>query len=193
VNQYPLFSKADEALWLTADSYSRLGPRFLDRSVLALSRIVKDYPLSSRVEDAKAKLTALEKPIPEPDPVALARMKYELENYDKPGIMSHFWGIFRKSPDVRAAAKSGTPAMTSLKPTVPVSVPTPADIEAAATKAESAASADVTVSTVTDSSALDSKPDARQKPPQQNATAQPQSNDQATSAQKPEKKKKAKK
>jgi outer membrane protein assembly factor BamD len=193
VNQYPLYSNADEALWLTADSYSRLGPRFLDRSVLALSRIVKDYPLSSRVEDAKAKLTALEKPIPEPDPVALARMKYELENYDKPGMMSHFWGIFRKSPDVRAAAKSGTPAMTGLKPTVPVSVPTPADIEAAAARAESAASADVTVSTVTDSSALDSKPDARQKPPQQNATTQAQPGDQSTSAQKPEKKKKAKK
>lgn len=168
VNQYPLYSKADEALWLTADAFSRLGPRFQERSVLALSRIVKDYPLSSRVEDAKAKLTSLEKPIPEPDPVALARMKYEVENFEKASLMSHFWGIFRKSPDVRAAAKSGTPAMTSLKPTVPVSVPTPAELEAAAAKA---ANADVTVSTVTDTSALDSKPDARQNPPKDATSA----------------------
>jgi outer membrane protein assembly factor BamD len=198
VNQYPLFSKADEALWLTADSYSRMGPRFQDRGVLALSRIVKDYPLSARVEDAKAKLTALEKPIPEPDPVALARMKYEAENFEKGGMMSHFWGIFRKSPDVRAAAKSGTPAMTSLKPTVPVSVPTPAEIEAAAAKAEGAASADVTVSTVNDSSVLDSRPDARQNPPKQGAqsAAQPasaQTVDPTAAKQKPEKKKKTKK
>lgn len=195
VNQYPLFSKSDEALWLTADSYSRLGPRFLDRSVLALSRIVKDYPLSARAEDAKAKLTSLEKPIPEPDPVALARMKYEAENFEKGSMMSHFWGIFSKSPDVRAAAKSGAPAMTSLKPTVPVSVPAPADIAAAADGADGAASADVTVSTVTDTSALDSKPDARQNPPKPAAgneattsTAQP--GDPQAGQQKPGKKKK---
>lgn len=205
VNQYPLFSKSDEALWLVADSYSRLGPRFQDRSVLALSRIVKDYPLSGRAEDAKAKLTSLEKPIPEPDPVALARMKYEAENIDKGGMMSHFWGIFGKSPDVRAAAKSGAPAMTSLKPTVPVSVPAPADT--AAPGAAGAANADVTVSTVTDTSALDSKPDARQNPPKPagenaatSATAQPasaQPGDPQTGQQKPGKKakkpKKAKK
>jgi outer membrane protein assembly factor BamD len=197
VNQYPLFSKADEALWMVADSYSRLGPRFQDRSVLALSRIVKDYPLSPWVDDAKAKLTSLEKPIPEPDPVALARMKYEAENLEKTSMMSHFWGIFSKSPDVRMAAKSGTPAMTSLKPTVPVSVPVPADVAAAAT----GASADVTVSTVNDSSALDSKPDARQNPPKpagENGaaastaqSASTPSGDQPT-GKKPSKKKKAK-
>lgn len=205
VNQYPLFSKSDEALWLVADSYSRLGPRFQDRSVLALSRIVKDYPLSGRAEDAKAKLTSLEKPIPEPDPVALARMKYEAENFEKGSMMSHFWGIFGKSPDVRAAAKSGAPAMTSLKPTVPVSVPAPADT--AAPGAAGAANADVTVSTVTDTSALDSKPDARQNPPKPvggtgatTATAKPasaQAGDPQAGQQKPGKKakkpKKAKK
>jgi outer membrane protein assembly factor BamD len=200
VNQYPLFSQADEALWLVADSYSRLGPRFKDRSVLALSRIVKDYPLSSRADDAKAKLTSLEKPIPEPDPVALARMKYEAENLDKGSMLSHFWGIFSKSPDVRAAAKSGAPAMTGLKPTVPVSVPAPADVAAAAAGAPSGPSADVTVSTVTNTSALDSKPDARQNPPKQTggnaattATAQPasaQSGDSQAGQKKPAKKKK---
>ena len=28
VDQYPLYSRADEALWMEGDSYSRLGPRF---------------------------------------------------------------------------------------------------------------------------------------------------------------------
>lgn len=152
---YPLYSSADQALWKLGDAYANMGPRFRDKSAQAYARIVRDYPLSPLVEDAKKRLTAMEQPIPEPDPVALARMKYELENYDKAGIMSHFWGIFRKSPDIRAAAKSGEPAMTSLRPSVPASVP-------AAGEGGTGVSAEVTVSTVSDSSALDTKPDARQ-------------------------------
>jgi len=155
-DHYPLFSKADESLWKLGDNYSRMGPAFRDKSANAYARIVREYPLSPYVEDAKKRLLAMEKPVPEADPVALARMQYELENYDKPGTWDHLWGIFRKSPDVSAAAKSGTPAMTSLRPTVPVSVPVPG--EAGAT----GVTADVSVSTVSDSSALDTKPDARQ-------------------------------
>jgi outer membrane protein assembly factor BamD len=159
-DHYPLFSKADQSLWKLGDSYAKMGAQFRDKSAEAYARIVRDYPLSPLVEEAKKKLLAMEKPVPEPDPVALARMKYELENYDEPGLMSHFWGVFRKHPDVSAAAKSGTPAMTSLRPTVPASVP---EVGAGGT----GVTADVTVSTVSDSSALDTKPDARQNPPDQ--------------------------
>jgi hypothetical protein len=74
-------------------------------------------------------------------------------------------------------------------------VPAPAEIAAAADGADGAASADVTVSTVTDTSALDSKPDARQNPPKPAAgneattsTAQP--GDPQAGQQKPGKKKK---
>ena len=176
-NQYPLFSNADDSLWKLGDAYSRMGPRFRDRSAEAYARIVRDYPLSPYAEDAKKKLTAMEKPVPEADPVALARMKYELENYDKPGMMSHFWGIFRKSPDVSGAAKSGEPAMTSLRPTVPVSVPgvTPGGT--------TGVTADVSVSTIGDSSALDTQPDARQSrnPPaeaKEGPSSEPQQKDQ---------------
>ena len=160
VNAYPLFSRADEALWLLADSDEKMGPRFKDKRALALARIVKDYPLSNFAEDAKKKLTAMEKPIPEPDPVALARMKYELENRQTPGMLGRFGDVFKKSPDVRAAAKSGTPPMTTLRPGIPASVPVPVTAQPAG------ATADVTVSTISsDTSALDKKPDARQNPP----------------------------
>ncbi|MCS6952888.1 MAG: outer membrane protein assembly factor BamD [Bryobacterales bacterium] len=161
-DHYRLYSKADQALWKLGDSYEKLGPRFRDRSAAAYARIVRDYPLSPLVEQAKRKLEQMEQPIPEPDPVALARMKYELENYRKPGLMSHFWGIFRKSPDVRAAAKSGEPIMTTLRPTLPVSVP-------AAAEGAGAVSAEVTVAPITGPSALDTKPDARRNPPQEAA------------------------
>lgn len=165
VDQYPLFSKADEALWNLADSYGRMGDRFEGRVVHAYTRIVRDYPLSARVEEAKQRLMAMNRPVPEADPVAFARMKYELDNREDPGFMHHFWGIFRKSPDVHMAAKSGTPAMTSLRPSVPASVP------GVPQPGVTDVSADVSVSTVTDSTALDNNPDARQNPPRPDGAA----------------------
>lgn len=168
VDQYPLFSKADEALWNLGDAYGRMGDRFEDRAANAYTRIVRDYPLSVRADAAKERLSSMNRPVPQPDPVAFARMKYELENREDPGMMHHFWGMFRKSPDTHLAAKSGTPAMAPLRPTIPVSVPVPMEAAAAAAGG-TGVSADVSVSTVTDSSALDNNPDARQNPPQPGA------------------------
>src|SRR5579871_2553427 len=80
VNQYPLFSKADLALWDAADSYSKLGPRFRQSEGESLARIVKEYPLSPYADMAKKKLQSLEMPVPEADPAAVAHMKFEQEN-----------------------------------------------------------------------------------------------------------------
>ena len=147
------------ALWNLGDSYSKMGPRMREKAGDAYTRIVRDYPLSALVDGAKKQLNQLEMPIPEPDQVALARMKYEQENYQKPGMMHPVWGIFTKSPDVHAAAKSGNPAMTGFRPTIPVSVPVPGTPGAAGTT-------DVSVSTIDGaSSALDTQPDARQNQP----------------------------
>ena len=147
-----------------------MGDRFRDKTVSAYTRIVKDYPLSPRVEEAKAKLQSMEAPVPEPDPVAFARMKYEIENRTKSGMMGHLWGMFRHGPDVSAAAKSGSPSMESYQPSIPASVPQPAPVSTGVT----GGTADVSVSTVTDSTALDSKPDARQNPPKPGSEGQAQ-------------------
>lgn len=164
-NHYPLFSSADEAWWMTGESYGKLGPRFREKTVSAYQKIVREYPLSARVDEAKDRLKSLEAEIPDPDPIAIARMKYEKENYLKPGMMSPFWGIFRKSPDVTMAAKSGNPALTSLRPSIPVSVPS-------AETAGGGATADIQVGTVGPNSALDTQPDARANQPQSGAAAQ---------------------
>jgi len=152
-DHYPLYSKADEANWLLADSYSKMGPRFRQKAGDAYARIVREYPLSPRVEDAKRRLNEMEMAIPEADPVAYNRMKYELENRDKPGMMGHAFGIFTRGPDVSQAAKSGSPAMTPLRPTIPASVPAPG--------AAPGFTGDVTVAPITGNSALDTQPDAR--------------------------------
>src|SRR5438309_5324189 len=44
--QYPLYSGSDEALWELADSYRKMGDRFEPQEADALSRILKEYPLS---------------------------------------------------------------------------------------------------------------------------------------------------
>jgi outer membrane protein assembly factor BamD len=157
VDQYPLYSHADEALWMQADSFSRMGPRFRPQTGSAYARIVKDYPLSAYADEAKRKLEELELPVPDPDPVAAARMKAELENRVTPGVLSRATGFMRRSPDVSAAAKTGTPTMNPPKQSVPVSVPVPGG--------NAGFTGDVTVAPVSDSSALDTKPDARSNPP----------------------------
>ena len=53
VDQYPLYSRADAALWELGDSYGRLGPRFRKQAGEAYARIVKDYPLSDYADAAK--------------------------------------------------------------------------------------------------------------------------------------------
>jgi DNA uptake protein ComE-like DNA-binding protein len=107
---------------------------------------------------ARAKLKEMNRPVPEADPVAYARMKYELENHTKTSLLNHFFGAFRTSPTMNMAAKSGSPQMTGLRPTIPASVPP----VAAGTQG---VSSEVSVSTVADSSAIDRNPDARATPP----------------------------
>ena len=83
------------------DSYAKMGDRFEDKAATAYSRIVKDYPLSDHVDEAKERLTTLKRPIPPADPAAIARMKYDLENRQKAGMVSQAMGIFKRGPDTR--------------------------------------------------------------------------------------------
>jgi len=142
-----------------------MGPRFRQKGIAAYQRIVREYPLSPLVEQAKKRLEEMEAEIPEPDPVAYARMKYELENATKKSLWAKMWGPFSKSPDVSRAAKSGQPAMERLRPTIPPTVPAAAAGEGGVT--------DVTISTEVpaSSTALDTLPDARQSAQQGGAPA----------------------
>jgi outer membrane protein assembly factor BamD len=164
VDQYPLFSMADEALWMLGDSYDRMGDRFEDKAATAYTRIVKDYPLSAHAQAARKKLEAMKRPVPEADPVAYARMKYELENRNAPGRITRTLDMFKRSPDTRVAARGGSPTMTILRPGIPVSVPQGAGAAAPGAPAGSVGS-DVTATIGGDTRELDTRPDARANPP----------------------------
>ncbi len=155
-DQFPLYSQADDALWELAGDYQHMGDRFENQQAAAYTKIVRDYPLSSHVDEAKARLEEMKRPVPEADPVAYARMKYELENRSSRSLMGKIWGPFSGKPDTAAAAKSGSPQMTGFRPTIPVSVP--------AVAAGTTGVTDVGVSVPTDPSAIDKNPDARLNP-----------------------------
>ena len=166
VEQYPLFSHADEALWMLGDSYDRMGDRFEDKSATAYTRLVKDYPLSPRAQAAKEKLGAMKRPVPEADPVAYARMKYESENRTSPSKANRVLDTFRRNPDTHLAAKGGSPSMTILRPGIPVSVPAqPGAAAASGAAGAGGTGSDVTATVSNDTRELDQRPDARANPP----------------------------
>jgi outer membrane protein assembly factor BamD len=154
VNQYPLYSQADYALWLAADAYNQMGDRYENQQAADYARIVRDYPLSAYADQAKNQLKAMGRPVPDADPVAEARMKFELENRTKRSLMSKVLGGFSDRPDTSLAAKSGNPTQEAFKPTIPLNVPDTARGTGATTN-------DVTLTPVTTRDILDKAPDAR--------------------------------
>lgn len=121
--QYPLFSSSDQALWDLAGAYMHMGSRFDNQRAAALVKLVREYPLSAHLETAKQDLTDMKRQVPEADPDAYARMKYNVENRSRPNILHRTIAPFETHPDTYLAAKVGNPAMESIRPNVPVSVP----------------------------------------------------------------------
>lgn len=177
VDQYPLYSKAGEALYEAGEAYSKMGPRFRKQAGEMFARIVREYPLSSRAESAKKRLEELEMPIPQVDRAAYDREKYDLENYHRPSLLARSTSLLRGGPDVSHAAKKGDPTMTDPKRTIPASVPVVAASDGT-TAGGGSGTTEVSATTLSGSSALDKSPDARSSggtaPPATNtAAAQP--------------------
>jgi hypothetical protein len=89
-------------------------------------------------------------------------MQYEKDHRVKPGLISRTTLPLRRGPDVSTAAHSGDPAMTTMRPSVPPLVPPPAGA--------TGFNGEVTATPVGNSSALDTKPDARANPPAASTT-----------------------
>jgi outer membrane protein assembly factor BamD len=111
VNRYPLYSEADRANWMLASIYERNEHN--DVASAYYARLVKEYPLSPLAAGAKAKLVKFGTPVPQPDPTALARMQREQEiPRDRPMFLKRPGELLKSGPDVRAAARVGTPSLT---------------------------------------------------------------------------------
>lgn len=110
--RYPLYSKSDQALWMLGDIFEKSEKKEI--ASVYYSRIVKDYPLSELVPEAKKKLVAFGVPVPQPDPKQLAWMQAEANApREKPGILSKPMSLVRTGPGAEkvVAARTGVPNM----------------------------------------------------------------------------------
>jgi outer membrane protein assembly factor BamD len=106
--RYPLYSKADTAIWMLGNIFEKSERK--DVAGYYYAMLARNYPLSQRTADAKAKLIALKIPVPQPDPRAQARMLAE-QNMPHPrrSMVRKSLGILHSGPDVRMAARIGPP------------------------------------------------------------------------------------
>jgi outer membrane protein assembly factor BamD len=111
--RYPLYSRADRALWMLGDIFEKSEQK--ETAGRYYARIVRDYPLSSLVPDCKGRLTALKAPIPQADPKAVAWMTAE-QNAPRPknSLIKRPLGLVHGGPtsELRVAARTGLPNLS---------------------------------------------------------------------------------
>jgi outer membrane protein assembly factor BamD len=110
--RYPLYSKSDRALWMLGDIFEKSEKKEI--ASVYYSRIVKDYPLSPLVGDAKGKLVAFGVPVPQADPRALAWMQAEASApREHETLIKKPMALVHNGPkrELITAAKTGAPQM----------------------------------------------------------------------------------
>jgi outer membrane protein assembly factor BamD len=133
VDKYPLYSKADEALYLLGQSYegeialvrarpgneaakSRMIADFTKGAAAAYGRILTRYPVMDRADDARTRLLALHQPVPRATKAAVAQNKAEEDSRREPSTFSKVMKSFAKHPDVADATKVGEPTLVDPTP-----------------------------------------------------------------------------
>lgn len=131
---YPLFSHSDETLISIGDAYAteaqmmsqlrlpaktkaEIARYYDNQAAAAWDRVVTRYPLSAHVEDAKDRLIAMGRPIPNPTPQELAESQAEEESRTnvKLGAKSLIQ-MLGSGPSTVKAARVGEPSLSSPPP-----------------------------------------------------------------------------
>jgi len=132
---YPLYSGADDALYLLGQAYEQEAARtrtapnlneagraklvkgFDDQAAAAYDRILTRYPVMGRAKEARARLEALHRPIPKATPEAIALNKQEEDSRRDMGHFSRLMINFHRHPDVSHVSKVGEPTLVPPKET----------------------------------------------------------------------------
>jgi outer membrane protein assembly factor BamD len=131
---YPLYSQADDALYMMGQAYEQQADRtritnlpdgvkqhlikdYLDSAAQAYSKILTRYPAMPRFKDARSRLTAMKRPVPTPTPEAIALNKKELASRTATSHYERFVTDMGKRPDLSEATRVGSPSMTDPKET----------------------------------------------------------------------------
>ena len=144
VDKYPLYSHADEALYLLGQNYegqierlrktpacdvngkppgcaaeaakAKFIEEFTKNAADAYAKILTRYPIMDRADDAKKRLAALHQSIPRPTKAAVAQNRAEDESRRSTGMFGRLSGMFMKHPDVAEATKVGDPSLVDPTP-----------------------------------------------------------------------------
>ncbi len=140
VERYPLYSGADESLFLLGQAYegevnairknARLNEVIKTRMIEdltksaadAYAKIITRYPAMDRAVDAKERLEAMHQPVPRPTRAALENNKKEVASRQEAGLMSTMLSGFEKHPDVAKAAHVGDPTLVDPEPVTALGV-----------------------------------------------------------------------
>jgi outer membrane protein assembly factor BamD len=144
VERYPLYSKADLALFTLGQNYEgqiaqmRSRPTCVKTSptrgcvaeqvktsmieeltkeaAAAYSQILTRYPVMDATDDAKKRLAALHQPIPRPTKAAVAQNRAEEESRREDTTLARLMSVVKKGPDVSQSTKVGDPSLTDPTP-----------------------------------------------------------------------------
>jgi outer membrane protein assembly factor BamD len=144
VDEYPLYSRADEALFLIGQDYEGQIARMRNAPTCdahglprgcgtekgkaqMIQELTKDaseqydkiltrYPMMDRSDDAKRRLEALHQPVPRPTKAAVAQNKAEVASRVDPSLEQKVLSFVKKGPDVSSASKVGDPSLVDAEP-----------------------------------------------------------------------------
>jgi len=129
VDTYPLYSKSDMALLGIGDAYAgeahsvemapglpgavreRLRSLYNDRAAAAYNKVITRYPMAPRVEDARDRLVAMNRPIPEPTQAAIAESDAEERSRQPLRFTDRTLGLIQHGPSVVEAVHVGEPSL----------------------------------------------------------------------------------
>ncbi len=129
VDTYPLYSKSDLALLNIGDAYAgqahqiqlvsglpgavreRLRSMYSDKAAAAYTKVITRYPMAPRVEDARDRLVAMNRPIPEPTREAVAENEAEEQSRQPIRFTDRTLAVIRHGPTVVEAVHVGEPSL----------------------------------------------------------------------------------
>ena len=136
VDTYPLYSKSDLALLGIGDAYAgqahaiqiapnlpgaikeRLRAVYQDRAAEAYTKVVTRYPMAPHVEDARDRLVAMNRPVPEPTEAAVAESEAEEQSRQPLRFTTKTFDVIKHGPSVVEAVHVGEPSLDDPKRTL---------------------------------------------------------------------------
>jgi outer membrane protein assembly factor BamD len=182
---YPLFSQADDALFMLGDAYERQAQRlrvakfpkdrqdamnkmirqYSDAAAVAYTRIVTRYPVMPRASDAAKRLAAMGRPAVKPTPDAIELNRREQASRSELGHTGKVMLTMHKRPDFSPATKVGEPTLVDPQQANAAQIMRQANEMVQPPKAAKQGTGAVTVDTTAKGSAAENSPTPHSEPP----------------------------